>query len=553
MRKRMAQLLVLTLLMTCMPIGEVYGQETFDHSSYTELMVKQVMAEHDLYNLQEPSRSLYQPWILHKNQKLYFNVVLFLDQSLPVYGTCDDVKRLEGKNDFKIVDEGYYQNKSYLGEYRVHGYTSDGRLYYNNDFPRDSDSGRTVSEKQWIYHYWKEIDNIEASQITKNSVDPNFIKRVELRSAIDDLVDDVLTYSTNSSGAKDHENQGHAVADHMNVNQISSSRFNGEGTMMQENGGRLWYQVFSTNKTQGKEKKEQEIQVNILNKDSYQFNQDGKQVIQVEVTGIYQDGDITSDSDKLIFYHREDIKSIHLKLTIGNRFITFSSKPNNQVAGHSALTHVFELEIDEGDIHDNSFTGKGESYTTFYSSSSESRNDSAYGQDMAIIAGGLKSMFDIKDIDLSNQQFKKDMIVYQDYSVGDIHTYKMTVVNQSTKEEVDFVYGSSPDGFVDDLYNYLKGNDSLTSYRVIQTVISDYDEDTFVDTFSFRKEIKKALELDFEIPDDVIDVDRVLAADLTDYSSAQVTSREIRINGEVIDWDAFLEATIFLNLQTVII
>lgn len=554
MRRAISLILLFTLLLFLFQANVVYADiEIYDNEDYELTNLMRLMTEENLYNPNNPANSLYRPTIVYKTRTLYFNMELYYDKSVPVYGNYQDVIELEGKNDFSIPKRpliGYYLNGSLKGEYRAHGYTHDKRLYLNNDFPRDSDSGRSVSEKKWIYRYWKDDEKEYASPVTTNATSEYYAEKEVLRKAIDNLVNDVLKNSTiNSDDDRymDHEKQGYAVADHMNVNQISSTRFNGEGKMMQENAGRLWYQMFSTEKATAKLKKEQEIQVKILDKGSYRFDSNGKKKIRVEVTGIYKDADIVTDSDKLIYYHRNEMKSIQLDLAIGSKSITFNSIPNTKVGGHSALTHVFELEIDEGDVTDGTILAQGETHTIFYSYPSDARNDSVYGQDMDFITGGLKSLFDVKDIELGEGVLQLSMIDYQDHSIGDIKNYHMTVVNQSTGREAAFTYDLSSDQFVNDLYDYLRVDDEYASYTVIQTVANDYSSDTYTDTFSFRKEVKKAVELKFEIPDDVIDVDKVEAYDTTDYGSSSISEKELRIDGKLVDWEVFFGGNYFFG------
>ncbi len=539
MKRIVSLLLIVVLLISYMPIEEVYADsDVFDGNiEYDESL------DVFLKDWGYPSSITYNGFSLDFNRELYE------DKAIPVYGTYADVIKLEGSNDFATVDGGYYTNGSYIGEYRSHGYTQEGNIYQSDDYPRDSDSGRSVSEKEWIYQYWNDITTEYVSGVTYNATNAstNYSKKEELRIAIDNMVNDVLMDSTNNSAVKDHEGQGYAVADHMNVNQINSTIFNGEGKMMQENAGRLWYQMFSTEKASAKLKKEQTVEVNILDKGSYTIGADGKTTVRVKMTGIYNDSDITSDSDKVVYYHSDEIKEIQLNLTIGTTTIRYSDRVNTSVLGNSALTYTFEVEVSEADLDEGVLTATGESYTVFYSYPSDAVNDSAFATDMDGVGGGLKSLFDVKDVQLipdpdnvgQSLPLEKSMLSYNDYSMGDIDQYEMTVENVSTGRRATFNYLSDPSSFIDDLYTYLLGESTYGAYVAVQTVSNNGASDIYTDYFSFKEDILEGIELDLSIPEDVIDIDDVDAEDNTDYSGVAYKTRTLKIDGDSVDWDTF--------------
>ncbi|MBI9014152.1 MAG: hypothetical protein JEZ08_18090 [Clostridiales bacterium] len=549
MKKILSWLLVFAVILTYMPF---YSIETFadttqyDHTDYSELQVKKYIND-ELSNSISSSQTI-------KGFELLLNVELHKEKSILVYGTYEDVLKLEGKNDFKIVDKGYYSNGSYRGEYRSHGYTGTGGLYYSNDFPRDSDSGRTVSEKEWIYKFWTLIDETP-SKLTKDATNDKSPLYDEVRIRIDDMVNDVLKNSTNDSAPKDHENQGYAVADHMNVNTLNSTLFNGEGKMMQENAGRLWYQMFSTEKANGKEFKGQDITVEILEKGSYQVNQSGQSVIKVKVVGSYQDAGILTDADKVIYYHEDEIKGINLSLSIGSKTLNYASRPNTSVDGHSALEHTFEMTVDEGDITEGIITAKGMSYTEFYTPGGTAINTEVTAVDGDSIGGGLKSLFDVKDIQLmpdpsdpsKTLPFTESMIEYTDYSIGEIDKYEITVANLSSNRKETFTYAGNPSAFTHDLYEWLIVDDEYSAYEVLQVVSNAHAEDDYIDHFSFRREVKKAIELELDIPHHVIDIDEIEARDNTNYGGLNVKSKSLKIDGKDVEWDRFFSGNYFFG------
>ncbi|MBI9013859.1 MAG: hypothetical protein JEZ08_16615 [Clostridiales bacterium] len=544
MKKVISLLLVFAIMITYIPFYSVesYADTTlYEDTEYSTSDIN-IYVEDNFGGTVEPFKTI-------KGFDLYFNVELHKEKAILVYGNYKDVLKIEQKNDFKIIENGYYTNASYHGEYRNHGYTDGGILYYSNDFPRDSDSGRSVSEKEWIYNYW-EVINEEPSDITQDATKITFPNYIPVREKIDDMINDVLKNSTIDSTDpkyKDHEQQGYAVADHMNVNTLNSTLFNGEGKMMQENAGRLWYQMFSTEKANDKNSKDQGVTVEILEKGSYQVNQSGQAVIKVKVTGIYKDADLLSDADKVLYYHEGEMKGINLSLSIGSKTLNYTSRPNTKVNGHNALEHTFEITIDEGDITEGAITASGESYTEFYTPSGTAINNKASAMDIDSIGGGLKSLFDVKDVQLipdpSNPSktlpFTESMLEYVDYSIGDIDKYEIKVTNISTNRQETFTYGSNPSAFTHDLYEFVLLDDEYAAYEVKQDVSNAYALDSYTDHFSFRKEVKQAIELDFDIPHHVIDIDAIEASDNTNYGGMRVKSKSIKIDGNDVDWDTF--------------
>ncbi len=543
--RRVSLLLIFALLLSYMPLHtESYASTSlFESEEYSPLEVERYVA--DVLNNSVP---------IVRNVKgfdLYFNVKLHKEKGVLVYGNYEDVLKIEQKNDFKILEGGYYRSGTYTGEYRCHGYTIDGNLYHSNDFPRDSDSGRSVSEKEWIYHYWDELYGQDASLTTIDATSLRHkkdypLEHKMLRMQIDDMVNDVLKNST-GYGERDYNQQGYAVADHLNVNSLNSTLFNGEGKMMQRNAGRLWYQMFSTEKANSKESKDQDITVEILDKGNYKFDGLGQSTIKVKVVGSYLDASIDTDAEKIIYYHQNEMKGINLRLQIGNKIETHLAKPNTLVNGNSSLEYVFELCVDEGDIKNGVITAKGSSWTTFYTPSGEAVNTTVSAFDIDNIGGGIKSIFDVKDVQLlpdpsdpsKTLPFTVDMLDYQDFSIGIIDIYELKVTTCDGSRTETFTYIGQPTSFVIDLYDFITVDNQYSHYTVTQVVKNSTSVSSYVDTFAFKKEIKKAIELDIEIPHHVIDIDPIEAKDKSNYDGQTVKSKSIKIDGQSVEWDDF--------------
>ena len=566
MKRILTWMLVLSLIISSIPLQPSFAEEVSDltlFNEYNESDYKQnneykakyyinysIDGNDDHGDLEHNSIPHY---ILKNGKKLYFNVGLHKEKAIQVYGYYGSVISFEGKNDFNVKTRNasgiaYYQKSGIRGEYRHHGYALNGILYSNDDFPRDSDSGRSVSEKKWIYHHWDELLEQDATDVTKDATDLDYPNYAPLRNQIDDMIDDVLLYSTKSDAPLDYSSQGKSVADHMNIYTINSTLYNGEGKMFQYNANRLWYQTFSTEVAKAKDKKNQAVDVEILDKGTYKLDANGNATVRVKVTGQYLDADILTDSDKLLYYSGHEIKEIHLSLTVGGKTDTFTSRPHTLINGNSAVEYIFELTIDKDDITDGLVTAVGKSYTSFYGANkAEVVNDEVTDNDFDVIGDGLKSLFDVKDIQLipdpsdpsKTLPFTVDMLDYEDYSKGDIETYEMFVQTSDFTRNATYTYIGNPNGFVNDLYDFIIVDEQYSSYLINQTVMNATSEDTFTDSFSFRKEVKQAIELDFDIPHHVIDIDSVEATDNTNYGGQTVKSKSITIDGENVEWNDF--------------
>ena len=111
--------------------------------------------------------ALYTYSIQVKGETFYANEQLFDHLGLIVYGDHSVVPQ----NNFKEKATGYYRKSGKRGEYRYEGYSFNGVPFANNRFPRDSDSGRAMRSKTWIYKPWEE-DSKGYQRILYNLTDP---------------------------------------------------------------------------------------------------------------------------------------------------------------------------------------------------------------------------------------------------------------------------------------------------------------------------------------------------------------------------------------------
>lgn len=533
MKSKIIYLLIVLILLNTLTINNMAFSETKinisnDTSIYENLYFDKFTIKREAVKLGVS------PFIEHTGFKIYLNLELYLDKNILVYGNYLDVFKY-GTNDFKSVSNGYYKKNNYVGEYRHHGFTVDGNIYNSNDFPRDSDSGRSVFEKKWIYKYWELIDeptSLITEFISKDITGP---KVVLTRKQVDKVINDVLANSTNDLAPLSSSGDGYSVSDHMNLYQLNDTRFNGEGKMMQENGGRLWYQQFSTNKSNGKEPVFQECVVEVLNKGSYSFTNKNTVKVSVKVTGVFIDKYLTTEIDRFTYYNTHDIKEYVLKLNIGTKYKSIVGLPSGVYNGNSSYSYIFNMEVSESDLNSGVLKAFGESYVVYYD---ESVSNVGKGIDFDSLNGGLTSIFTVDDImgDLTLKSVK-----YLDSSIGEIIGYDIVIKNLNSGKEEIYFYDSDSSMFSNDLYNYLRKEKVLSNYMVIQTVHNSIGEShTSSENFGVKKKVKEFIDLEVNIPEYVIDIDSLNVSDETDYSIGY-KSRNIYINGDLVDWDIFFD------------
>lgn len=90
-----------------------------------------------------------------RGHTLSINDEIWNDKKYVVYGTPEDVKAIEGRDDFS------------QGEYRYLGYTAMGGLFTNQYFPDDAPSSTAPWNKNWISKPWKSDTAKQVHEITR--------------------------------------------------------------------------------------------------------------------------------------------------------------------------------------------------------------------------------------------------------------------------------------------------------------------------------------------------------------------------------------------------
>jgi len=276
-----------------------------------------------------------------------FNYRIWFGKGIVVYGTPEEANanesyRVNYKED--TLNEngiGFYKKPGYKrGEYRYDGYTIDGNLYANTNFPPDVKRITPLEDIAWIYRYWESkyvsdrfkgepvmrgsIYNIAAihnvTEIDKKTREwiNNGITEFKIRNGVTDKGLKQPAPEKKHDGTWDFHN-------FLNVQSAPSAKFNGEGRMFRfDKTGRLFYMAFTIQKYQ-KEHTPVEVSVKVINRDELSFidygrnNPDGfeKQVInvKVEVTATLKDEEHLKDPlARAVYYTREDREKWEISL-----------------------------------------------------------------------------------------------------------------------------------------------------------------------------------------------------------------------------------------------
>lgn len=293
-----------------------------------------------------------------KGKPLYFNRELFQEKGIYVYGDYSVV----APNDFKAVSGGYYERNNIAGEYRYEGYDQAGNKFNNDKFPRDSDSGRAPSVKNWYYRPWEEASpgyshhlkyvGDKASQFTRAAVTNTTKAQKDLKRQIDQILPFPIE-NPNGSTNTDPSN-------YVSVQTMSLTRKSGQGTMIHTNAGKLWYQSFSLERA--KEKAQTPVSVEIEDVEVRSYDKDsGTYNLRIKVAGTIQDSGFYNDEiARLGSYNRDDIDTWTLTLrdNINNQSPVLSSKGsfrNGRQSGYAFFDITLSLNQYDSLIKDNAF------------------------------------------------------------------------------------------------------------------------------------------------------------------------------------------------------
>ncbi|MBN2795812.1 MAG: hypothetical protein JXR88_10425 [Clostridia bacterium] len=372
MKKKISILLIFLLLVNQFAIALTYDEDRSRDLTWTEFA---------------SSRQIDTNIVAEKNVKgLEFNRELYDEKGLIVYGDY----QLVPSNDFKsstlnASGEGYYVKNGVKGEYRYHGYTYNASKITNDDFPRDSDSGRKLEQKTWVSKPWDELSyaNSQYQNVTGTNAFPQFtiildkyIKAnmfAEVGKLQKQIADGIPFNMSNATDVTYIFNEStpstsRIATDYVAVEVAPGTLYSGQGVMFHkspygESAHGAWYQTLSIEKTNDKV----EVPVTATIKDiKYSISEDGKTVEVYVVVGgeieddfVYEGTELEVDNQKQVYFNREDIDYWEMKIT--------NSLTNDPQTVRGWITR-FDKKTGEGNLN---FTIPYESYEALLNENNE--------------------------------------------------------------------------------------------------------------------------------------------------------------------------------------
>lgn len=317
-----------------------------------------------------------------------FNYRVWFAKGLVSYGTPEQANvesgvRINYKEDtINPSGVGFYKKSGKgRGEYRYHGFTIDGNLFTNQDFPNDTVSSLTSENKPWIYRYWDsnyvkthfagEPSLVESSfnyaaiqnstyveQKTREWINTG-MNAFKIRNGVKDTGLDDPAPEQKTDGTWDFYN-------FTNVLSAPSAKFSGEGRMFRLTSSRgLFYQTFTIQKYK-KEHTLVNVSVDILNQSDLVFEDFGADNpsdfdtqtinVKVQVTATLKDETYIADIvKKAVYYTREDRDYWTIKLDGAA-----ATKSDIQIFDNKAKT-VFTIPMSKGQIK--ALSGGSKSFT----------------------------------------------------------------------------------------------------------------------------------------------------------------------------------------------
>jgi hypothetical protein len=306
-----------------------------------------------------------------------FNYRIWYGKGIVVYGTpeqanSDDTHRKNYKEG-TLSDNGigFYKKAGYKrGEYRYDGYTREGNLYANVNFPLDVERKTKLEDIAWIYRYWesdyvnkafKGEPSAKISVYTKAAIvnisDTDKKTREWINNGIADFkIRNGVKDTGLKNPAPDRKEDGTwDFHNFLNVQSAPSAKFNGEGRMFRfDKTGHLFYMIFTIKKYQ-KEHTPVDVSVNVQNESDLEFIDYGddnpagfeKQTIdvKVEVTARLKDEEHMKDQlARAVYYTREDRERWEITLN-GEQ----AREDDIQIYDNCAKT-VFTIPMTKGQI-----------------------------------------------------------------------------------------------------------------------------------------------------------------------------------------------------------
>lgn len=268
-----------------------------------------------------------------------FNYRIWFGKGIVVYGTPEQSNMENGirtnykENTLRPNNSGFYKKSGKKrGEYRYDGYTIEGNLAANGDFPYDIINTMALEERPWIYRYW-DSDYVKSKFAGEPAMKGSIYNRQAIKNEtfLDkktrEWINDGMTAFKIRNGVTDKSIETPAPSqkadgtwdfyNFINVQSAPSAKFNGEGRMFRLTSTRgLFYMAFTINKYE-KDHTPVNVAVKILNENELKFEDFGsdnpadfetqKLNVKIEVTATLKDENYINDNiAKAVYYTRDD-------------------------------------------------------------------------------------------------------------------------------------------------------------------------------------------------------------------------------------------------------
>lgn len=422
-----------------------------------------------------------------KGNTFYFNMELWEDQHIVVYGSYDSLqnefkngKGIEDSNGYRVIDnKGYYENGT--GEYRFHGFDQTGSKYANNYFPRDAVSSTKASEKKWIYRVWDKTSPFYSnSRVNEPS---EFFKvatgerpfDVKTQNKMKEVIKDILPFEmvgTYNNANTDAYNYAH-------VQSMSTTLFGGEAKMYHYRADlqtKVWYQVFSLEPTTDKLTTPVEATIEVVDKQDVLVGESASVKYVVTVKGTLKDEYMWDNKDsngvadngksdeifRATYYHRKDIKdwTFTVRDLLTNELRTINGIKTTANTGEATFTITIPYSKYENmvtpetsDLEVN-FVGVATSNFNTGDKSSDTAQTSVKGVPVPVLVEPLVIDISAPHEMLDTEKFK----LIDNTDLGDTYTRTISLegVELSESESAKFISGNYTFPFLgrDEVYTY---------------------------------------------------------------------------------------------------
>jgi hypothetical protein len=443
---------------------------------------------------------------------LNYNDDLYKQYGIEVYGNYTDLP----DNDFKRLQEGYYALFGEPGEYRYHGYDNNFNPYTNRRFPNDASSMVRLENKNWINEGWRTAgysDDLYQRYLTMSEVEmeTHYLKEVYRKMLPFQLW------------------QIEEPEQYIYVETFPTILSGGEGILWHESSDRVWYQTFSLNILD--DKLQTPLNLEIANTEVKPTGlENGSQIIEVTLDLALLDRKIINDEVKRhIYYQREDLDGFVFEIN----GVEYPVEPN---VDFNEAIETFEVGIGAFDQRQG-FVDLNVSAYAVYLNGRHSMTEKLSRRIDLGQAEYLLSYFNTSNI-IEDEEINLEDISYYNLSRGKYDEARITLESGGIIQE--YIFGSWIDEevvrnaiFEFILENELDVEDKISITQKIEGYLGSSTHSEVVEIVSKDQ----GIEMDFDMPESVFDIERIDAHNLTDMS--RVEEKRLFIDGESVDFNYF--------------